>query len=367
VASSRTFNSTDNGTFGQFIPAIPFSQFVGTSSIISLQQIAQSTAFRTNLGLVEAAGENASVLVHVFDNSGHELAQVPVTLLPSEHVQINNFLQANGVALNDGRLEVQVTSATGKVTAYASVVDNLTNDPLLVFPVLKGSGAASRFVLPGVGDFDVGVAHWKSDVRIFNSATTPAPVTLTYYPQFAPASPMTTTLTLQGGEVRAINDLIASTWPGTTQTAGSLLVSSASASSLVATARTYTQTTSGTYGQFIPAVTPAQAVGSGERSLQLLQLESSDRFRTNIGLAETSGSAATAHVSLILPDSKFAISTDIPLAANEFKQIPLAGFNAGTVYNGRVTVTVTGGSGRVTAYGSVIDQLTQDPTYVPAQ
>jgi hypothetical protein len=367
VASSRTFNTTPTGTFGQFIPAIPFSQFIAKSSVISLQQIAQSTAFRTNLGLVEAAGETANVLVHVFDNSGRELAQIPETLLPSEHLQFNNFLQTNGITLTDGRLEVEVTSATGKVTAYASVIDNLTNDPLLVFPVLKGSGAATRFVLPGVGDFDVGVAHWKSDVRIFNSTTTTAPVTLSYYPQGNPGNPLTTTLTLQGGEVRAMDNLIASTWPGTNQTAGSLLVSSPSASSLVATARTYTQTSAGTYGQFIPAVTPAQAVGSTDRSLQLLQLESSDRFRTNIGLAETSGSAATVHVSLILPDSKFAISTDIPLLANEFKQIPLSGFNAGTVYNGRVTVSVTSGSGRVTAYGSVIDQLTQDPTYVPAQ
>jgi hypothetical protein len=32
-----------------------------------------------------------------------------------------------------------------------------------------------------------------------------------------------------------------------------------------------------------------------------------------------------------------------------------------------VTVSVTSGTGRVTAYGSVIDQTTQDPTYVPAQ
>jgi hypothetical protein len=150
------------------------------------------------------------------------------------------------------------------------------------------------------------------------------------------------------------------------QTAGSLIVSTTAASSLVATARTYTASSAGTFGQFIPGVTPNQAVGSGG-TLQLLQLESSDRFRTNIGLAETSGSPVTAHVSLILPDSKFAISTDIPLAANEFKQISLASFGAGTVYNGRVTISVSAGSGRVTAYGSVIDQQTQDPTYVPAQ
>jgi hypothetical protein len=369
VASSRTFNTTPNGTFGQFIPAVPFSQFIGKSSTLSLQQIAQSTAYRTNFGLVEAAGESASVLVHVFDTSGHEIAQIPQTLQPGEHRQTNNFLAVNGIpTLNDGRLEVEVTSTTGKVTAYASVIDNVTNDPLLVSPVLKGSATANRFVLPGVGDFDTPFAHWKSDVRLFNSGSTALPVTLSYFPQGDPTHPVTTTRTVPAGAVLALDNLIASTLPQAgLQTAGSLLVSSSSPAALVATARTYTQTTSGTYGQFIPAVTPAQAVGSGERSLQLLQLEASDRYRTNIGLAETSGSAATAHVSLILPDSKFAISTDIPLAANEFRQISMASFGAGTVYNGRVTIAVTGGSGRVTAYGSVIDQLTQDPTYVPAQ
>jgi hypothetical protein len=33
----------------------------------------------------------------------------------------------------------------------------------------------------------------------------------------------------------------------------------------------------------------------------------------------------------------------------------------------RMIVEVTSGAGRVTAYGSVIDNRTQDPTYVPAQ
>jgi hypothetical protein len=37
------------------------------------------------------------------------------------------------------------------------------------------------------------------------------------------------------------------------------------------------------------------------------------------------------------------------------------------VYNGRVTVKVISGEGKVTAYGSAIDAITQDPTYVPAQ
>jgi hypothetical protein len=39
----------------------------------------------------------------------------------------------------------------------------------------------------------------------------------------------------------------------------------------------------------------------------------------------------------------------------------------GNVYNARISVKVIDGQGKVTAYGSVIDQKTQDPTFVPAQ
>jgi len=57
------------------------------------------------------------------------------------------------------------------------------------------------------------------------------------------------------------------------------------------------------------------------------------------------------------------------LAANEFKQLTqiLKSVGLGTTYNARIAVKVTSGSGKVTAYGSVIDNRTQDPTYVPSQ
>jgi hypothetical protein len=58
----------------------------------------------------------------------------------------------------------------------------------------------------------------------------------------------------------------------------------------------------------------------------------------------------------------------IPLAANEFRQFAvLRELGAGNAYNARITVRVIEEAGRVTTYGSVIDELTQDPTYVPAQ
>jgi len=373
VASSRTYNNTPAGTYGQYIPAIPFAQFIskppsGPATVLSLQQIANAAAYRTNVGFVEANGENANLLVHVFNNSGIEVAApIPISLKPMQQIQLNGFLAANGINLTDGRIEVEVTSTTGKVTAYASVVDNVTNDPLLVLPVVKGAISSTRYVLPGIADINNGVAHWQSDMRIFNAGASPANVTLAYVPQPGNSgTDQTITYTLQPGEVKAIDNALQSLY-GLSNSGGSVILTSDSASSLIATARTYNQTSNGTYGQFIPAISPAESVGAGDRSLQILQCESSDRYRTNIGVVETTGNPATVVISAITPDSKVSASTTpIPLAANEFRQISLASFGLGTIYNTRVTVKVIDGTGKVTAYGSLIDNTTQDPTYVPA-
>jgi Viral BACON domain len=372
VASSKTYDVTSNGTFGQFIPAIPFSQFISNTgsgaaqSFISLQQIAQSDAFRTNLGILEAAGEPANVLIHVYDNSGNQLAQIPLSLLPGEHTQINSFLAVNNLNVTDGRIEVEVTSTTGKVSAYASVVDNQTNDPLLVFPVLKGAATATRYTIPGVADLNNGFASWRSDIRVYNPTATAANATLTYYPQGDATVPPPQTVTINPGQVYAIDNALQTLY-GLTNSGGAIVVSTPSTSALTVTARTYNQTGAGTYGQFIPAVSPAQSVGLGDRTLQVLQLESSSAYRTNIGIAETSGNPVTVQVTLVPEDSKVSANLTYNLNPNEFRQFSIGDFNFGTMYNARVSVKVIGGTGRVTAYGSVIDQITQDPTYVPAQ
>ncbi|HXG58711.1 MAG TPA: DUF5719 family protein, partial [Thermoanaerobaculia bacterium] len=372
VASSRTYNQTATGTFGQYIPAIPFSQFIGKSSsegartVLSLQQIAQSQAFRTNLGLVEGSGEPASVLLSVFDGAGKKVGEIPVSLLPGEHRQINSILEANGITLTDGRIEVEVTSDTGKVTAYASTVDNRTNDPLLVSPVPRAAQTSTKFVLPGMADLPE-PNDFRSDIRLFNAGSSSITVTPAYYAQGSTAPRSGQPLTIAPGEVKAIDDVLPTLF-GVTSSGGSIVLTTSEPAALVATGRTFsTDANGGTYGQFIPGVTPDESAVLGGRALQILQLEHSSRFRTNIGLAETSGNAATVEVSVTLPDSKVTPKVTIPLAANEFRQISLGDFGLTDVYNARVTVKVVAGSGRVAAYGSVIDQVTADPTYVPAQ
>jgi uncharacterized repeat protein (TIGR01451 family) len=366
VVSTRTYDASQSGTLGQFIAATPFTSFIGrnSSAFLSLQQLAQSDAYRTNFGVVEAAGKSATALVSVFDASGTKLLDIPIALKPNEQKQINSFFAANGIpSLPNGRVEVRVTSGEGRVTAYASVIDNTSQDPYLVNGV-PVAGAA-RFVVPGVANVDTPTASWRSDIRVFNGGAAPQTATLTFYP--SGSAPLTQSVTVNPGEVKALDDVIHSVF-GVTNAGGALHVTTSAAAPLVVTGRTYDQTAHGTLGQFIPAVTPNDAVGNGDRALQILQVEESSRYRTNIGLAEVNGKAVTAEITVALPDSKVSPTIQVPLAAYESMQIPvLSSLGLNPTYNARISVRVIDGDGKVTAYGSVIDNQTQDATYVPAQ
>jgi uncharacterized repeat protein (TIGR01451 family) len=372
VASSRTYNLTTNGTLGQFIPAIRSNALIGKAlsgalpQILSLQQIAQNNLYRTNVGIAEGSGSGASVLLRIFDASGLKLRDVPLTLAAGEQRQLNSLLATQGVELSDGRVEVQVLDGGGKVTAYASVVDNTSKDPLLVAGTPLTQSSSSRWVLPGAANLNSEIAQWRTDMRVFNYGAAPQNATLTFFAAGS-SEAKTAEVTLNAGAVMTLDNIVQSLF-GSTNAGGVVHLTTGSAANLVVTGRTYNQTANGTYGQFIPAVTSTDATGAGERPLNILQVEDSVRYRTNIGVAEVTGHAATIEVQVYLPDSKATPTVTIPLAANEFRQFNvIRSLGLGNVYNARVVVRVVGGQGRVAAYGSVIDESTQDPTYVPAQ
>ena len=371
VASSRTYNVSGNGTLGQYIPAVPFPNFIGRAlpgalpQVLSLQQIAQNLAFRTNVGLAEASGLPVQAVISVFNVTGAKLTDIPVQLGAGEQRQMNQLLAQNGIELSDGRIEVKVTGGDGKITAYASVVDSATQDPLLVSGQLL-SGNSSKYVLPGVANLVNPVADWRTDMRVFNYGSTSQQATLTFFPFNAGAS-RSVNVVLVPSQVMTFDNILKSQF-GVENSGGAVHLTTPEPASLVVTGRTYNQTANGTFGQFVPAVTLDQAVGSGGRTLHILQVEDSTRYRTNVGVAEVSGKPAVIELQIVLPDSKVTPTVQVTLAANEFQQFnPIRALGVGNVYNARITVRVISGEGRVTAYGSVIDETTQDPTYVPAQ
>lgn len=369
LGSSRTYNFTPTGTFGQFIPAIPFSKFAGLGKVLSLLQVTQNEAYRANFGFLEASGQPVNLVARIYDTANNLLATIPISLLAREHRQIGLLLAQNGINdLDDGRVEVEVTSGTGKITAYVSEVDNATNDPLLVSAVEKGAVSANRYVVPGMAHKDLGFAFWVSDLRIYNAGTTSVPATLTFYAETNPASFSTRQVTLDPGEIEVLNDVVQTLFGQPNGAGGSIVITTPTNVPLTVTARTYNKTTTGTYGQYIPGVTVAESVGAGDRALQILQVEHSTRMRTNIGLDETTGKPVRVEVALIQPDSIATPVLTFDLAGNEYRQFSVGDFGVGdALYNGRVTVKAISGTGKVTAYGSLIDMQTNDPAYIPPQ
>jgi hypothetical protein len=206
-------------------------------------------------------------------------------------------------------------------------------------------------------------------MRVYNAASIPQTVALSYFPGFGATRPPDVHLTLNPGEVKAIDNVIPALWQ-LTATGGAVAIDAPGNASLVVTARTFSRNEDGgTFGQFIPGVTAADGVGLGERALEVLQLEQSDQYRTNLGLVEVTGNPVTVEIVGQTP-GKLSARTEATLTGNEFRQIGLIfqqlGFT-GASYTGRISVKVIGGNGRVAAYGSVVDNRTIDPTYVPAQ
>lgn len=371
VASSLTYFVQQSGaTFGQYIPALPLSQFISstTGQKMSVQQIQNNSTNRTNFGLVEGSGQPATVELKLLDKNNNQIGITSQSLRGFEFLQRALTDYFPGVSTDDARVEVKVTSPNGKVSAYASVVENQTSDPTLVFPTITNQVLSNRYVVPGVANLlGANNSNFHTDMRVFNAGTTSVPVTMSFSGN-GNAAPFN--FTLAPGEIRTFNDVVKNTF-NLNGAGGAIVATTQSNSSLVLTARTYSiAPTGGTFGQFIPGVTPAQAIGLNESALNITQLEQSPAFRSNAGVVEVTGQAATVRLSLYNPDAKSVPSIDVPLAPNQFVQLGnvfSTAFPGASVYNGRISAQVIGGTGKISAYGSLIDNRSNDPAFIPAQ
>lgn len=372
IGSSRLFAATPTGNFGDFMRAIPFSEFVSTAGnfrrVLSLQHLAQTDLQRTNLGLIEGSGLPAVATIRIFNSVGQKLDEFAVNLNAASHLQLNQILAARNLPLADARIEVEPTSSAGSIMAYASVLDKNSSDSMLVPAVQITGTPSSRYVLSGLRDATVGAANWRSDVRLFNPGNTPIIATLTFFQEGGGGTPSTATVTMNPSEVKVLNDAVKTLF-NRTNVVGAIHVTTSAPVQIIGDVRTYKQEGNATVGDFSRAVSLEEGFTSANRAMHVLQLEESPRFQSNLGLAELSGNPATIEISGAQPDGKSEQKITVQLQPFEFKLLPaiFSTLNMGTMYNGRVAVKVTNGSGRVFAYGVVVDKRTDDRTVIEGQ
>ncbi len=131
---SATADCYSNGTQGQNYPVVAVSDGLGAGQSAYLAGLTENASYRCNIGLVNTGTGSATVLVELFNGAGTKLTDYTVSpLAAGQWVQETQPFKnrAGQTAMDRGYAKITVQSGSG-VFGFASVIDNITNDPTTV-------------------------------------------------------------------------------------------------------------------------------------------------------------------------------------------------------------------------------------------
>ena len=336
IASTRTWTPGHGGTFGAFVPAIDAEQSIGEGETSEVGHLRNGSRFRSNIGFAEVAGGTGRVMIRFPDAASS--APLVLDVLPYTNVQAVVPVDAFGDP-EDVMHAVVTVEGDARVIAYGATVDNRSGDP--IFVPARRAGAATSGLIPAISSAGVAGTFWRTEIAAGNSRDGQATIRYTTGEEML-------TAVVDSGTI--VEDAVASLF----RRGGTRGVISSAAPDALLTARIWTDGPMGTYGQFVPFREP-----SGAAAQDILHVESSALFRTNIGLLSDIDSV----VQVTIHDAGgAALSTSRhTLRPLELQQFPVLD----PVLQGRARIEVL--AGRVYAYGSLVDNTTGDAIFVPAQ
>ena len=367
---SRTYTDTPAGTFGQRVPAEEWDRSAGVGywrgASRTLLHLAGAPDFRTNVGLVEVLGLDASVELELFDGQGALVASGTVTVPARSFLQIDDVFSYLGAApLAHASMRVTVTNLA-RVLSYASVVDNRSSDPLylpgLADTAPYGDHCSDMVVLAVASNPGAHGTQWRSDLWV--QAIGPATeLELTFLPSDG-SQPTVGTFPIPSAGTLALEDVV-----GLLGAHGSGALELESDADVLATSRTYNLTANGTYGQLIPVQCSPYLYEM--RAGTMLGVEGSAERRTNIGMLNPMSQAVDVALRLVSGEGVLLGSRSYHLEPGRHLQVNdiFAALHAAGQVNCRVDFEVSGGwvYDGIFAYASVVDNRSGDPMYVPAE
>jgi len=383
LGASNAFGLPAGATFGQYIPALPVDEVIRHGEQGRLIQLSHSTATdggaRANLGLVNVTGIELRVKAEFFTADGTRLGAVTRTLMPYEYEQVNRvFERVTGGDVDDGYAVLTTSTTGGAFFAYASVVDNLTGDPVAIsaarLPEETPAGTGDPiYVVAAAHSTGAGGTNWRTDLQVHCWGDEAADYTIERLRHGADNSnPRSESFTLEPGRSMRFGDVLETVFSSTG--ASALRVTPTSGRILV-TSRTYNLLDKGndlglpagaTFGQYIPGVTAEKAIARGEHG-RLIQLSHSTNensgFRTNLVLVNATGMGIDVEIDLYRAGGAHLGTIDQPLQPYEYRQLNrlFASVTGGDVADGYAVVRTTTEGGAFFALASVVDNLTGDP------
>ncbi len=232
-----------------------------------------------------------------------------------------------------------------------------------------GPGPAVSYI-PGAANVSgIGGTQWNTDLEVTNRGGFDMDVRVELLPWNQPnTDPVSSSFTVPADSthrvVDALDTLFGYTGAATLRVLGTGGI-------LRATARTYNNDPSGTYGQYIAGVRESDGISPGTTGVmtQLTQSPSDDDgYRTNLGLANATGFSISVDVTLFDASGSEVGSQRYTLRPYEAYQLDrVYELIANTSVNdGYITVSSPTTEALFFAYASVVDNRSGDPIYVPA-
>lgn len=373
IATARTYTYSEAGTYGQFVKGYTLNDAIGKDSksyftrqneVAHIAYLINSIAYRTNVGFMEVLGKNVTVNVTLFDSQNNQLGTANFDLLPKGFLQVNDIFSSLNISgfYNPARAEFRV-SGDGAVFAYASIVDNNSNDAIFVPAIKDFSNAQNQSFAIAAHTPGAKGTFWRTDLRIFNYSEDPQEITLTLLDRH---QSYVKSIEISGKGTVKYSDALKEIF-GLDDSYGSLKITGNPG--VLATSRIYTLAGEAkSYGQFVPSTLIQKAITLGQ-SQYILHLSSTEAFRSNLGITEIGGLPATVEITLYNKNGTEIGKGNFNLTGFEQKQINriFEVFNAGEVENGYAKVKVISGQGSVLIYGSVVDNITGDAIFVLGQ
>jgi hypothetical protein len=178
VISSRTYNESATGRFGQDIPAIDASTLAPASNSILLGP-SSVAAQRFNFGIYAVTDATVEWTLVRADGSTAVTLELPYTA--GQQIQYNNGVQAVFNAASKDLDSVQALFKSGNGVVYGSAIENESGDPSFVRGIIAQPDTLIRFL--GVDRNESGVVDYP-DANHDGVVDQPIDLSTSLFPNF---------------------------------------------------------------------------------------------------------------------------------------------------------------------------------------
>ncbi len=330
-------------------PARPSSEAVFVPSVV------ENTKMRTNLGIDNLSDQTANVNVTLVDRDGLSVAFKTVQVPARGLKQINSIIRF----LNDGSGSDEMhgnlyLESDQPIQAWASQIDNLTNDPSLL---LSKPGGSSRMVIPSAAN----TGKFTSSLVVMNVGFTTAEVGIKAFGvdgSLLGEGPTPWSIPANG--ILTLDNVLQSL--GIANNYGPVEITSLNDVPLVATSRVASQ---GGAGGFFQGIEDSAAA-----TTQIIpHVADTAELRTNLGVNNISDEVATVVVRLMNQEGVEVGAQSLTVAARGLTQIngvvrQLLGSSALSNFQGYLKLE---SNQPVLGWVSEIDNVTNDPGFAISQ